>query len=50
MLGTVPAESDKNSWIFNQGKWKKVMKSKTDNIKDYKDKYNLLAIELTLTN
>ena len=50
MLGTVPAESDKNSWIFNQGKGKKVMKNKTDNIKDYKDKYNLLAIELTLTN
>lgn len=50
MFGTVPVESDKNSWIFNQGKWKKVMKNKTDALKDYTDKYNLLAIELTLMN
>ncbi len=50
MLGTVPVESDKNSWIFNQGKWKKVLKNNTDALKDYINKYNLLAIELTLTN
>jgi hypothetical protein len=48
-IGTVPSETDENSWIYNQGKWKKVWKN-SGPIKRYKDKYNLLAIELTLTN
>lgn len=48
-IGTVPAETDENSWIFNQGKWRKVWKNVGTN-KIYKDKYSLMAIELTLTN
>jgi len=48
-IGTVPAETDENSWIFNQGKWRKVWKN-VGTIKRYKEKYSLMAIELTLTN
>jgi len=48
-IGTVPAETAENSWIFNQGKWKKVWKN-VGTIKKYKEKYSLMAIELTLTN
>lgn len=48
-IGTIPSETDKNSWIFNQGKWRKVWKNNSS-IKSYKDKYGLLAIELILTN
>ena len=49
-IGTVPAETDENSWIFTQGKWKKMHKNDSRISKRYKGKYNLLAIELTLTN
>ena len=49
-IGTVPAETDENSWIFNQGKWRKVFRNNSVGLKRYKDKYGLLAIELTLTN
>jgi hypothetical protein len=49
-FGTVPAETDKNSWIFQKGKWWKMFKNNNGTIKRYKDKYSLLAIELTLTN
>ena len=48
-IGTVPAETDKNSWRYNQGKWRKVRKN-VGTSKKYKDKYSLIAIELTLTN
>lgn len=48
-IGTIPSETDQNSWIINQGKWKKVWKNNSS-IKSYKDKYHLLAIELILTN
>jgi hypothetical protein len=48
-IGTVPAETDKNSWRYNQGKWRKVWKN-VGTSKKYKDKYSLIAIELTLTN
>lgn len=48
-IGTIPAETNENSWIFTQGKWRRVWKNKSPS-KKYKDKYNLLAIELTLTN
>lgn len=49
-IGTVPAETDENSWIFTQGKWRKMHKNNNGTLKRYKNKYNLLAIELTLTN
>lgn len=49
-FGTVPAKTDKNSWIFQKGKWRRIFKNTNGTIKRYKDKYNLLAIELTLTN
>ena len=48
-IGTLPSDTDKNSWIFSQGKWKKTWRNKGA-IKKYKDKYNLIAIELSLTN
>jgi hypothetical protein len=48
-IGTLPAETDENSWVFNQGKWRKVWKN-VGTSKNYNDKYSLLAIELTLTN
>ena len=49
-IGTVPAETDENSWTFRQGKWNKIWKNNGGSLKKYKDKYSLLAIELTLTN
>jgi hypothetical protein len=49
-VGTVPAETDENSWIYMQGQWQKVWKNRSPLVDRYKDKYSLLAIELTLTN
>lgn len=49
-IGTIPSETDENSWIFNQGKWRKIFKNKNGTLKRYKEKYSLLAIELILTN
>lgn len=49
LMGTVASDTDENSWIMTKGKWSKVFPSKSGN-KRYRDKYNLLAIELTLTN
>lgn len=49
-IGTIPAETDENSWVFNQGKWRKVWKNSELHLKKYKDKFGLVAIELTLTN
>ncbi|PNW25766.1 carboxypeptidase-like regulatory domain-containing protein [Formosa algae] len=49
-IGTVPAETDENSWIYIQGKWTKMGINNSGILKNYKDKYDLLAIELTLTN
>lgn len=48
-FGTIPSETDANSWIFSKGKWRKIEKNDSP-IKNYQDKYNLLAIELILTN
>ncbi len=48
-VGTFLSETDQNSWIFSQGKWRKVWKKKGITEKDY-DNYNLLAIELILSN
>ncbi|CAM1369939.1 carboxypeptidase-like regulatory domain-containing protein [Tenacibaculum xiamenense] len=48
-IGTIPAETDENSWIFNQGKWRKVWQSKSTSRK-FENKYHLPAIELTLIN
>jgi hypothetical protein len=48
-IGTIPTETSENSWVFNQGKWKKTSKT-TGTSKEYEGKYMLTAIELTLTN
>jgi hypothetical protein len=48
-IGTVTIEVDENSWIFNQGKWRKVVKTVGTN-KEYEEKYMVMAIQLTLTN
>lgn len=48
-FGTVISETDKNSWVYIQGKWIKIWKN-TGLSDYYKDKYNLPAIELTLTD
>lgn len=48
-IGTIPAETNSNSWVYRKGHWEKVWKN-NGIIKKYKDKYNLLAIELILTN
>jgi len=49
-VGTVPSETDENSWIYSQGKWRRVWKNNSAALDRYKDKYSLLAIELILTN
>jgi hypothetical protein len=48
-IGTIPSETDANSWIYRKGEWGKVWKNDGP-IKKYSEKYNLLAIELILTN
>jgi hypothetical protein len=49
-IGTVPVETNENSWIFTQGNWKRVWKTSGANSKNKKDRYDLIAIELILTN
>ncbi|MCV6629997.1 MAG: carboxypeptidase-like regulatory domain-containing protein [Flavobacteriaceae bacterium] len=49
-IGTVPAETNENSWRLIQGKWRKVWKNNNKSFKKDRNKYNQLAIELTLTN
>ncbi len=48
-LGTFLSETDQNSWIFIQGKWRKVWKRNGSTEKD-NYKYSLLAMELILSN
>ncbi len=48
-VGTYISETDQNSWIFIQGNWRKVWKSKGSTEKE-NDNYSLLAIELILSN
>lgn len=49
-IGLIPSVVNKNSWIFIQGEWSKLWKNNNETMKKYRNKYNLLAIELTLTN
>ena len=50
-IGIVPAKTNENSWRFNKGKWSKTSwKNNNESMKKYRNKYNQLAIELTLTN
>ncbi|WP_179354324.1 carboxypeptidase-like regulatory domain-containing protein [Winogradskyella vidalii] len=46
--GVIPSETGENSMIYISGKWRKIWKSKSP--EKYKDKYGLLAMELTLTD
>jgi hypothetical protein len=48
-FGAIPAETNEKSWIYHQGNWRKESINKGP-YKQYKDKYLLLAMELTLTN
>ncbi len=48
-FGTVPYDTDANSWIFTRGKWVR-MREFESRLKKHKNTYRLLAIELTLTN
>lgn len=48
-VGTIPSESAENSWIFSKGSWNKVWNFQSSQ-KIYKNKYNLMAVELTLSN
>tara|TARA_B110000908_G_scaffold125334_1_gene146924 strand:- start:24 stop:266 length:243 start_codon:yes stop_codon:yes gene_type:complete len=50
-IGIVPAKTNENSWRFNKGKWSETSwKNNNESMKKYRNKYNQLAIELTLTN
>ncbi len=46
--GVLPDETGENSMIYISGKWQKIWKSRSP--ESYKDKYGLLAMELTLTD
>ena len=48
-FGTIPADTDENSWIYRKGGWERIWKN-NGTVEKYKDKYNLLAIELDLSN
>ena len=49
-IGIVPAETNENSFRYNQGKMIRIWKNNNETMKRYRNKYNLLAIELKLTN
>ncbi|SDH09166.1 CarboxypepD_reg-like domain-containing protein [Psychroflexus sediminis] len=49
-FGTIPSVTDENSWIYTQGKWRRVWKKNSGAWDKSENKYSLLAIELTLTN
>jgi hypothetical protein len=49
-FGCIPVETDDNSWIFMQGQWNKIWKNSHLMLDKYKEKYALIAVELTLTN
>lgn len=49
-FGMLPFDSDDFCYIYNQGKWRPIYKSKSRLTKKYHNKYPTLAVELTLTN
>lgn len=49
-VGTVPAETAEDSWIYNKGNWKEDDKNSWIKQKGYENKYDKLAIRVTLTN
>ncbi|PQJ79270.1 carboxypeptidase-like regulatory domain-containing protein [Polaribacter porphyrae] len=50
-FGTIPSDADGNCWIFEKGKWNKILKNGDDDYsKKHRNKYTLLAIQLLLTN
>ncbi len=50
-VGAVPAETNANSWFLIKGTWRQWPQNNSAYIaRAYKNKYSLLAIELTLTN
>ena len=48
-LGIIPSETNENSWIYVGGKWNRVLKN-SSSIEKYRGKYNLLAMELVLSD
>ncbi len=49
-IGTIPVDTNEESWMYTQGKWKKIFPFYNPVNNDNDGKYSLLAIELTLTN
>ena len=50
-IGLLPTEINANSWLYLEGKWMKDwIKNPPKDFKRYRGKYNMLAIELTLSN
>lgn len=49
-IGSIPKDTDENTWIYMNGKWTRIWKNEIITMKKYKDKYNLIAVELTLSN
>ena len=53
-FGTIPSKTAENSWIYSKGKWRKVWKNENQLnhtfSSNYDGKYDLIAIELTLSN
>ena len=48
-LGTIPNETNENSWFYAGGKWNRVLKN-SGPVEKYWGKYNLLAMELVLSD
>ena len=48
-VGIIPSLKA-NSWALDGGIWKKIKKTGDDHSKRYRNKYPVLAIELTLSN
>jgi hypothetical protein len=49
-IGVIPAETSENSWIYVQGKWIEIIQNDSNSMKNYREKYNLMSIELELRN
>jgi hypothetical protein len=50
MIGALPVFDNNNSLVYRDGKWKKPLKTPSNAVKRYRNKYSTIAMELTLSN
>lgn len=50
LVGTVPSETPKDSWVYKQGVWTNVERNSSSKQKSYANRYDKLAVRVKLTN